>query len=271
MKVLPNEKFSLIGDDLNAAFLARLDFNVIAKIKSPCSAVIKNGFTSGIVVGYHTNLVRLISQLVFLGPTAFRNYLEAFSKNYDVELELLDVINNSRLIDNFSEADMDGIYLDSLLKLLNDNRDSVLDFIEELKKHKPVHNTKSFKDFKELDLDDFKFYISYVEILDPNISNPTVFGITSRRLIGSFNLDFPFDLPNNYDDCVEYLSNHVSSYGISYCVKKIVEEFQEYNDDLFSLKSFRLSIYSSQIIYGFIYDLVYNKIWKLVKCNVNEG
>lgn len=271
MKVLPNEKFRASGEYLDPKMLSKIDFNVVSTIKSPSSIVFKNGFTSEIVVGFHTNVLRLVGELVYLGSKSFIDYLEGFSKHYNIELGLLNAFYESGMQIGAPKMGIDNQDLDNLMSFLSKNRIQLREFVDCLKQFRPKTVSKSFKSFKELGKDEYKYYISTIEVFDVNVSNPTVFAITSRKLIGSFNLNLPFDVPSNYDEKVEELSNQLESYGLGFCIESIVDEFKACNNDLFSPNAFRLAVYSMPMIYGFVYDVVYKKIRKLVKSDVNEG
>lgn len=271
MKVLPSEKFTPLGEYLDPRMLSKIDFNVVSTIKSPSSVVFKNGFTSEIVAGFHTNVLRLVGELVYLGSKSFIDYLEGFSKHYNVELNLLNAFYESGMTVGTPNIGVDNQDLDNLISFLSKNRIQLREFVDCLKKFRPNGVSKSFKSFKELGEDDHKYYISTIEVFDVDVANPIIFAITSRKLIGSFNLNLPFDIPINYDEKVEELSNNLESYGLGFCIESMVDEFKACNNDLFSPNAFRLSVYSMPMIYGFVYDVVYKKMRKLVKSDVNEG
>lgn len=271
MKVLPSEKFSNLGHSIEPRMLCKIDFNVISEIESPVSMIFKNGFSSEIIVGYHTNVVRLVGQLVYLGSTAFVKYLENFSKHYGVNLSLLEAIKDGGLNLEEPTLGIDDGDVDSLISFLAKHRAELVEFINQLKKFRPNGVSKSFKSFREIDVDSSKFYISTLEVFDMEIINPTILNLTSNKLIGCFNLEYPFEVPSNYNEKVEELSSNLESYGLGFCIESIVDSFKSCNNDLFSPNAFRLSIYSMPMIYGFVYDVVCKKIRKLVKTDVNEG
>lgn len=271
MKVLPSEKFTYLEGSLSPSMLSKIDFNVVSEIKSPSSVIFKNGFTSEIVVGFHTNVLRLLGELAYLGSKKFVEYLEGFSKHYNVELSLLNSFYESNIKLEDAKIGIDNSDLDSLISFLSKNRIELREFVSMLKKFRPHGVSKSFKSFKDLDVNEFKYYISSIEVFDVNVSTPTIFCITSKKLIGSFNLNLPFDVPSIYGEKVEECAINLESYGLAFCIESMVDEFKACNNDLFSPNSFRLSVYSMPMVYGFVYDVICEKIKRLVKSDVNEG
>lgn len=271
MKILPSEEFTNLGHSVDPRLLSKIDFNVISTIKSPISMVFKNGFTSEIIVGYHTNVLRLVSELTYLGTDAFVKYLKEFSKHYNVELSLLNAVYDSGLKIKEPVLGIDDSDLDNLVSFLSKHKAELLEFVNELKRVRPTGVSKTFKTFKEINVEDSRFFISTIEVFDMEVQNSSIFNVSSKKLIGCFNLRYPFDVPSNYKEKVEELSSNLESHGFAFCIESIVDEFKACNDDLFSPNAFKLSVYSVPMLYGFVYDVIYKKIRKLVKSDVNEG
>ena len=271
MKNLPNEKFNIVDCSLNANLLAEIDFNLISNIKSPSCLIFRNGFSSGITVGYHTNVVKLITTLVNCGSKVFLNYLKGFSEHYNVDISLIEIIECSEVTNLLSGDIIDYSDIDCLISILSSNRLELLDFISILKKFRPKELSCKLNSFKDLERNEFNYYISFIEVSTPSIVESILYPISKENLVGSFNREFPYDLPDNYDNLVDDLSDRLESFGLGFAVESMVDYFREVNNDLFSPKCFNLSIYSLPMIYSFIYDVVFTKMKRLVRVNVNEG
>lgn len=271
MKNLPNEKFSFAGQVIDTSIFSRVDFNVLNKIKSPSCLVVKNGFSSELSVGLHTNVVRLVAELITLGSAKFTEYVQEFCNNYEIELALVEIlreqIQSSKVVSNT----IDNHDLDNLLGVITRNRAEFLEFVNALKAHRPKDVSIKVNGFKDIENLEYKFYISYIEMSVNDSVVPTVFPINSQVLGGSFNLDFPFNVPSNYEEHINAIADKIDLFGVGFTLESVVEEFKANNNDIFNPSTFNLMVYSLPMIYSALYDILYKKVKGMVKIDVNEG
>lgn len=270
MKNLPNDWFTLKEDSLDPMVMCNIDFNILATIKSPSCLVLKNGFNRGYAVGYHTNITRLLTSLVSVGMENFITYLKEFSNYYNVEISLLNYLENFQYSHNSNNIVVDSEEIDGLLSCMTENRKELKEFVELIKKFRPREVTSDlFGSLKEIEKSKYKFFISYVVFTDPSIKTNSIYSLKSRILTGGFNIEYPFDVPSNYAEEVSKLAVKLDSFGLGFAVGTIVDYFVDCNSELFSPKIFNLTLYSLPLVYSFIYDVIFEKIARLVKTDAD--
>ena len=263
MKNLPNEKFVYSDSAMYPGLYDRINFSDLAKIKSPCCILFKPGFTKSICVGYQTNIVRLVSSLTLLGGKGFLEYLKEFSSYINVEFELTETIeSNLRSVKLFSIED-----IDHLLSILSKHRDQLKVFIDQLKVHRPKELSATVENISNLGIE--KFYISYLEYSESTILEPFIVPVKSPAIAGSFNIEYEFNVPSNYDQMLEFVSNKIDSFGLEFAINEIVDEFKRCNDNIFDPSYYTFMTHSIPMYYGFVFDLVFDRVKRLVRMNVN--
>lgn len=263
MKNLPNEKFIYSDSAIYPILYSRIKYNDLAKIKSPCCLIFKPGFTKSVCVGYQTNVIRLVSSLTLLGVKGFLDYVKEFSSHINVELSLIQILEDSvRNIKPFSIEDIDLI-----LSLLSKNRAELKEFIDQLKIHRPKEMSAVVSDLSNLGVE--KFFISYIELSEAEVVEPFLVPVKSPAIAGSFNIEYPFNVPSDYEEILEFVSNKIDSFGLEFAITEIVDRFKECNDNIFDPGYYSFMTHSISMYYGFVFDLVFDKIKRLVKLNVD--
>lgn len=263
MKSLPNEKFNIDNLSLKSRWLRSVDFNVIDEIKSPSCLLFKSDYNSVITVGYYTNLVRLMTNLTLTGYSAFESYVREFSSVHGVNLKLVEILEDNReLLNNkFTIYDTD---ISVLLEVLIKNELETKEFVDELKKHKPSSMSRNFRDFRALSEDLDKFYISFVEMHESSLEKSLIYPINHQSIMGSFNLEMHYKIPENYNDLVEELSYKVDAFKLDYALVVAIDAFKECNETIFGLEQYNYLSYSMPLIYSFAYDIVFLRMKRLV-------
>lgn len=262
MKNLPNERFILAEPAISPSICNMIDFKELGDIVSPCCLVFRGGFTNSITIGFQTNISRLLSSLVLLGGCEFLNYVKEFSKFTGVEFRLEKTLEDVNVCRYYNIDDVENI-----LSVITKHRDELKEFIDVLKDNRPKEMT--CKVDKLTDLGIKKFYVSYLEYYDKDIIESFVVPIKSASLGGSFNIEYEFNTPNNYKKLLEEVSSKIDSFSLSFAVNELVEEFKKVNDNIFDPGYYPFMTHSLPMYYSFTYDLIFQKIKRLVKMDVN--
>lgn len=262
MKNLPNEKFVLGEPVINPRLYNAIDFKEIGNIVSPCCLVFRGGFTSSITIGFQTNIVRLLSSLVLLGGCEFLNYVKEFSKFTGVELQLEKTLEGVSVCRPYSTDDVEH-----LLSTITKHRDELKEFIDLLKAHRPKEITCKVDKLSDLGIK--KFFVSYLEYYDQEVIESFVVPVKSAVLGGSFDIEYPFNSPNNYKELLDDVASKIDSFSLSFAVSEIVDEFKKVNENIFDPGFYPFMTHSLPMYYSFTYDLVFQKIKRLVKVDVN--
>lgn len=264
MKSLPNERFSIVNQSLRSDLLKEVDFSTLAGIASPKCLIFKQSFSSTITVGYYTNITRLVTNLVLSGYDYFMKYVRNFSEYYGIQIPLEKVLEENYSC-TFNKLAVYDCNISTLLEVLIKNEQELVDFIKLLKLTRPKNMTKTFSKFKDIENSGDKMYISYIEIDNSEFGRePVLYSIDNQAVLGSFNLELPYNSPSYYNNIVEECSYKIDSLSLDFILNSVINDFKEANDNIFELEHYNFLSFTMPLLFSFAYDVVFERMKRLV-------